>query len=140
MLFRSNDADSSGTMKYVRIEFAGAPFSPGNERNCLSLMGVGSATTLEYIQCHRGYDDGFEIWGGAVNMKYLVATGNRDDQFDYADGWIPLPWMIIPCQSPPDLEPAVFSDVKTIGLDAVPCASIFPPCLINNAPAGDVAP
>lgn len=84
----SNDADSSGTMKYVRIEFAGAPFSPGNERNCLSLMGVGSATTLEYIQCHRGYDDGFEIWGGAVNMKYLVATGNRDDQFDYADGWI----------------------------------------------------
>jgi hypothetical protein len=84
----SNDADNSGTMRYVRIEFAGAPFSPGNERNCLSLMGVGSGTTLEYIQCHRGYDDGFELWGGAVNMKYLVASGNRDDQFDYADGWI----------------------------------------------------
>ena len=84
----SNDADSSGIMRYVRIEFAGAPFSPGNERNCLSLMGVGSGTTLEYIQCHRGFDDGFEIWGGAVNIKYLVASGNRDDQFDYADGWV----------------------------------------------------
>lgn len=84
----NNDADNSGIMRYVRIEFAGAPFSPGNERNCLSLMGVGSGTTLEYIQCHRGYDDGFELWGGAVNLKYVVATGNRDDQFDYADGWI----------------------------------------------------
>ena len=83
----NNNADNSGTMRYVRIEFAGAPFSPGNERNCLSLMGVGSATTLEYIQCHRGFDDGFEIWGGAVNGKYWVATGNRDDQFDFADGW-----------------------------------------------------
>lgn len=84
----SNDADNSGTMKYVRIEFAGAPFSPGNERNCLSLMGVGSGTTLQYIQCHRGFDDGFEWWGGAVNTKYLVASGNRDDQFDYADGLV----------------------------------------------------
>lgn len=86
----TNDADSSGTMKYVRIEFAGAPFSPGNERNCLSLQGIGSGTTLQYIQCHRGYDDGFEWWGGAVNMKYLVASGNRDDQFDYADGYTGL--------------------------------------------------
>jgi hypothetical protein len=84
----SNNADNSGTMRYVRIEFAGAPFSPGNERNCLSLMGVGSGTTLEYIQCHRGFDDGFEWWGGAVNPRYLVASGNRDDQFDYADGFI----------------------------------------------------
>jgi hypothetical protein len=83
----SNNADNSGTLKYVRIEFAGAPFSPGNERNCLSLMGIGSGTSLEYIQCHRGFDDGFEIWGGAVNGKYWVSTGNRDDQFDYADGW-----------------------------------------------------
>ncbi|MBK8397823.1 MAG: hypothetical protein IPL26_21620 [Leptospiraceae bacterium] len=84
----NNDSDNSGIMRYVRIEFAGAPFSPGNERNCLSLMGVGSGTTLEYIQCHRGFDDGFEIWGGAVNLKHLVSSGNRDDQFDYADGWI----------------------------------------------------
>jgi hypothetical protein len=83
----NNNNDSSGIMRYVRIEFAGAPFSPGNERNCLSLMGVGSGTTLEYIQCHRGFDDGFEWWGGSVNMRYIIASGNRDDQFDYADGF-----------------------------------------------------
>lgn len=84
----NNNADSSGTLRYVRIEFAGAPFSPGNERNCLSLMGVGSGTTVEYVQCHRGFDDGFEWWGGAVDHKYLVSTANRDDQLDFTDGYI----------------------------------------------------
>lgn len=84
----TNNNDSSGTMKYVRIEFAGSVFSPGNERNCLSLMGIGSGTTLEYIQCHRSNDDGFEFWGGAVNAKYLMSSGSRDDYFDFADGFI----------------------------------------------------
>ncbi|MCW7480022.1 hypothetical protein [Leptospira kanakyensis] len=84
----NNNSDSSGTLRYVRIEFAGAPFSPGNERNCLSLMGVGSGTTIDYVQCHRGFDDGFEWWGGAVNHKYIVSTANRDDQLDFTDGYI----------------------------------------------------
>ncbi|TGL86699.1 hypothetical protein EHQ68_15485 [Leptospira congkakensis] len=84
----NNNADSSGTLRYVRIEFAGAPFSPGNERNCLSLMGVGSGTSIDYVQCHKGFDDGFEWWGGAVDHKYIVSTANRDDQFDFTDGYI----------------------------------------------------
>ena len=84
----SNNSDSSGSINYLRVEFAGAPFSPGNERNCISLMAVGSGTSLNYVQCHRGFDDGFEQWGGAFNARYLISTGNRDDQFDFADGFI----------------------------------------------------
>ncbi|MCE9500039.1 MAG: carboxypeptidase-like regulatory domain-containing protein, partial [Leptospira sp.] len=84
----SDDADSSGSLKYVRIEFGGKAFSPGNERNNLSMMSVGSGTTMEYIQVHKGLDDGFEWWGGKVNMKYLIATDNRDDNFDFADGYV----------------------------------------------------
>ncbi len=83
----STDTESSGTLKYVRIEFAGKAFSPGNERNCLSLMGVGSGTTIQYVQCHKSLDDAFEWWGGAVNMKYLLATDSRDDNFDFTDGY-----------------------------------------------------
>lgn len=82
----TNNADGSGSLTYVRIEFAGAPFSPGNERNCLSLMGVGSGSKFSYVQCHRGFDDGFETWGGSYNADHLVSTGNRDDQYDFADG------------------------------------------------------
>ncbi|EPG66939.1 hypothetical protein [Leptospira wolffii] len=84
----NNNADNSGNLTYVVVQFAGAPFSPGNERNCVSLMGVGSGTSLDYVQCHRGFDDGFEQWGGAFTAKHMISTGNRDDQFDFADGFI----------------------------------------------------
>lgn len=83
-----SDAASASKLSYVVVQFAGAPFSPGNERNCVSLMGVGQETTLDHVQCHMGFDDGFEQWGGAFTATYMISTGNRDDQFDFADGFI----------------------------------------------------
>jgi hypothetical protein len=82
----NDNTGTCGTLKYVRIEFAGAPFSPGNERNGLSLMGCGSGTSVQYVQVHRSYDDAFEIWGGAPQFKYVVSSSARDDNFDFADG------------------------------------------------------
>lgn len=82
-----NNADSSGTLRYVRIEFAGNEVAPGDELNCLSMYGAGAGTTLEYVQCHMGFDDGFEWWGGSVQGRYLLATGNNDDDFDMDEGF-----------------------------------------------------
>jgi hypothetical protein len=48
---------------------------------------VGSGTTLEYIQLHAGLDDGFELFGGTVNARYLYMTANSDDNFDWSFGW-----------------------------------------------------
>jgi hypothetical protein len=84
----NNDADSSGTLKYVRIEFAGFAVSAGNELNTLSMYAVGSGTTLEFVQAHMGQDDAFEWFGGAVNGRYLIATGTSDDDFDMDEGFI----------------------------------------------------
>jgi hypothetical protein len=39
-------ASNSGTMQYVRIEFAGWEISSGKEFNGLFLAGVGKGTTL----------------------------------------------------------------------------------------------
>lgn len=83
----TNDADSSGTLKYVRIEYAGWELSPNNELNVLTMGSVGSGTTLEFVQVHMGLDDGFEWFGGAVNGKNLVATGVDDDCFDTDEGY-----------------------------------------------------
>ncbi|OQP50937.1 hypothetical protein A4H97_03695 [Niastella yeongjuensis] len=83
----SNDADNSGVMKYVRIEYAGKAVNPGDEVNGLSLYGVGSGTTLEYIQVIRGLDDAFEFFGGTVNAKHLIAYNCADDDFDMDDGF-----------------------------------------------------
>ncbi len=83
----SNDADNSGTLKYVRIEYPGKAVNPGDEVNGLSLYGVGSSTTLDYVQIVRGLDDAFEFFGGAVNAKHLIAYNCADDDFDMDDGY-----------------------------------------------------
>ncbi|MEQ9364621.1 MAG: hypothetical protein RIF32_10275 [Leptospirales bacterium] len=83
----TNDADSSGSLSYTRIEFAGDTLASGDELNCLSMYTVGSGTNLDHIQCHMGRDDAFEWFGGAVNAKFLVATGTSDDDFDMDLGY-----------------------------------------------------
>ncbi|MGJ1513984.1 hypothetical protein ACR79N_03275 [Sphingobacterium siyangense] len=80
-------ADNSGTLKYVRIEFAGIAYSVDNEINGLTLGGVGNGTTLEYIQVYRSGDDAFEWFGGTVNAKHLLAVGTWDDDFDTDFGY-----------------------------------------------------
>jgi hypothetical protein len=83
----NNDAHSSGTLKYLRIEYAGKAVAPGDEVNGLSLYGVGSGTTIDYVQIVRGLDDAFEFFGGTVNCKHLIAYNCADDDFDMDDGF-----------------------------------------------------
>ncbi|HMP92584.1 MAG TPA: hypothetical protein PKD90_06920, partial [Phnomibacter sp.] len=79
--------DNSGTMRYVRIEWAGIAAEPGSEINALTTGGVGSGTTLEYIQASYGNDDGFEFFGGNHDCKYLVSYATSDDDLDFDFGY-----------------------------------------------------
>ncbi|KAA9331239.1 T9SS C-terminal target domain-containing protein [Adhaeribacter soli] len=83
----SNAADNSGILKYVRIEYSGIPFQPGNEINGLTLGGVGSGTVIDYVQVSYNGDDSFEMFGGTVNAKHLIAYKNVDDMFDSDNGY-----------------------------------------------------
>jgi hypothetical protein len=80
----NNNTESSGTMSYCRIEFAGVALSttPNSELNSLTMGGVGSGTQIDHIQASFGGDDAFEWFGGAVDGKYLVAFRGLDDDFD----------------------------------------------------------
>ena len=80
-------ADNSGVLKYVRIEFAGYNFVADREFNTLTLCGVGSGTTIDFVQVHGGADDGIELFGGTVNVKHIVSSQNQDDGFDTDNGW-----------------------------------------------------
>ena len=51
------------------------------------MGGVGSATTIEYVEVFANADDGFEWFGGTVNSKYLVGAFNNDDTFDWDEGF-----------------------------------------------------
>jgi hypothetical protein len=74
--------DSSGVMRYVRIEYPGYRFQLDNEVNGLTFGGVGSRTVIDYIQVSYSFDDSYEWFGGTVNAKHLVAIGGTDDEFD----------------------------------------------------------
>lgn len=83
----TNEEDNSGTLRYVVVKQAGFEIAPDNELNGITFGGVGSGTTVEYIQVHENADDGIEFFGGTVNAKYVVLTGNRDDSVDWDNGF-----------------------------------------------------
>jgi hypothetical protein len=80
-------ADSSGVLRYVRVEFAGIRFSEQNELNGIALQGVGTGTVLEHLQIHHNNDDGIEFFGGTAQAKYVLITDCADDSFDWTFGW-----------------------------------------------------
>jgi len=82
-----NNTESSGTLRYVRLEWGGYVYQPNQEINGFTFGGVGSGTTLEYLQCSFVNDDAFEWFGGTVNAKYLVSYRNLDDDFDTDAGF-----------------------------------------------------
>lgn len=79
--------DNSGSLAYVRIEYAGVPLNPNQEINSLTMGSVGSGTKIEYIMTSFGLDDSFEWFGGTVNCKYLIAYKGTDDDFDMDNGY-----------------------------------------------------
>ncbi|WP_379025792.1 hypothetical protein [Parapedobacter deserti] len=87
----SVENDNSGSIRYLRLEYTGFAYNSDKEFNGLSMFGVGSGTTIEYVQAYEGSDDGFEWFGGTVSSNYLVVTNYSedvgDDLFDWTEGW-----------------------------------------------------
>jgi hypothetical protein len=83
----TDDADNSGSLKYIRIEFAGVPLIPNKEINGLTLGSVGSATKIDFIQVSFSGDDSYEWFGGTVDCKHLIAYRGLDDDFDTDFGY-----------------------------------------------------
>lgn len=83
----NNNDENSGTMRYVVIKHAGFQVVEGSELNGLTLNAVGSGTTIEYVQTYTTQDDGFEMFGGAVDLKHVIGVNVGDDTFDFSEGW-----------------------------------------------------
>jgi hypothetical protein len=84
----TNDADSSGVMRFVAVSHAGNDIDGnGNELNGISLFATGSSTTMSFLQSHKGLDDGIEFFGGTSFVDHFVVTGAADDSLDWGQGW-----------------------------------------------------
>ncbi len=84
----TNNADNSGTLRYVRVEYAGFAPATDAELNSFTLAAIGSGTTLEFLQSLNGLDDSYEFFGGAADARYLVSYESGDDHFDISEGFV----------------------------------------------------
>jgi len=83
----NNNNDNRGTIRYVRIEYAGFQLAPGIGISSLTLGAVGRGTTIDHIQVSYSLMDGFGFFGGNVDAYNLVALASYDDQFDFNNGY-----------------------------------------------------
>ncbi|TYA52421.1 multidrug transporter [Formosa maritima] len=83
----TDEADDSGIIRYVRVEYSGGAADGQSENNGFSFYGVGNGTVLEYIQAFEGKDDGIEFFGGTVNASYISVVNAQDDSIDWTEGY-----------------------------------------------------
>lgn len=83
----SDDEDNSGVLRFVSIRYGGFVFDQDEEINGLTLGAVGSGTTIEFVEVYNNSDDGIEMFGGTVDLKFMVMGLNEDESFDWDQGW-----------------------------------------------------
>ena len=82
-----NDADNSGTIDYMILEYTGARINGDQEFNGFTFYGVGSETSISNIMVRYGDDDGIEWFGGTVDVTNALVVNAKDDWFDWTEGW-----------------------------------------------------
>ena len=131
----SDDSDNSGTLRYIRLEYTGFALDEEHEANGISFYGVGNGTTVEYVQAYKGSDDGFEFFGGSVNVKHMVVTDCTDDSFDWTEGWNGRGLFLVAYQSgEEECDCLMECDNNGNNFDATPVAH---PILSNLTLVGD---
>ena len=83
----NDNAESSGSLRYVVVKHTGFEVAPGDELNGITFNAVGAGTEVEFVQVYSTFDDGLEFFGGAVNVGNAVVLFARDDSLDFSDGW-----------------------------------------------------
>lgn len=78
-------AGSSGTMRYVRVEYGGALEADEDFDGALQLRQVNAATTIDYVQVYRSLAFGLEIRGGSVNVRHAIVTEAGNTSLDIND-------------------------------------------------------
>jgi hypothetical protein len=129
-----NPNDSSGSMRYVRLEFAGTEFSPDNELNGIAFQAVGRGGSYEYIQVHMNRDDAFEWFGGTADAKYVLASNAGDDSFDWTFGWTGRLQFVAVHQRGDDADNGIEADNNEFNNDLLPRAN---PQIYNMTICGD---
>ncbi len=127
----TDPADNSGVLKYVRVEYAGALVDAQNELNGIAFQGVGSGTTVDYVQTYLTADDGIEFFGGTVNVKHVVISGADDDSIDWVGGWSGNAQFLV-VEQLPDSGMEAERGIEADNLEADPTATPYSDPVLSN--------
>ncbi len=144
-----NNDDSSGRLEYVQVKHTGAQVANGDELNGISFGGVGRNTIINNLEVYSTYDDGIEMFGGAVNITNFVAVYVRDDSIDIDEGYSGTITNALVIQAESDgnhcieadgigsfssLDPAEVESIIAQGINSSPTISNLT-CIISPNPA-----
>lgn len=130
----NDETDNSGILKYVRMENTGYALDSEHEANGITFYGVGNGTKVEYVQAYNGSDDGFEFFGGNVNIKHMVVVDCTDDSFDWTEGWNGKGQFLVAYQQNPECDCLMECDNNGKNFDAEPvaCPTLANVTLVGN--------
>ena len=74
-------------LRFLRVEFAGAPLSQGERPAALAFVGAGSRTVADHVQVHASAGDGFAFRGGSGHCGHCVASEARESSVNWSRGW-----------------------------------------------------
>jgi hypothetical protein len=130
----ADENDNSGSLVYVRVEFAGTEFSPDNELNGIAFQAVGRGGRYDYLQVHMNKDDGFEWFGGTADIKHAVSSNAGDDSFDWTFGWRGRAQFLAVTQRGDDADAGIEADSNEFNNELLPRAA---PTIYNATFCGD---
>ncbi len=80
-----NPHDNSGALSYVSIRYTG--IADRSTIIALQFCSVGDSTQVDHIESYVSNEDGFDLLGGTVNLKYIASTYSAGDAFYYSNGY-----------------------------------------------------
>ena len=83
----TDEEHSSGVLRYVRVEFAGAAAEPEASAAAIGLYGAGSGTVLDHVQARSSGGDGIAFAGGTAACSHCVASGSSGAGLSWERGW-----------------------------------------------------
>ena len=79
--------DSSGTLSYVRVEFAGAAAGPEASVPAVGFYGAGNGTAIDHLQVHASLGDSISFTGGTAACDYCVSSWSSGSGLVWERGW-----------------------------------------------------
>ncbi|GAB3558459.1 IPT/TIG domain-containing protein [Spirosoma fluminis] len=126
--------DNSGTLQYVRIEYAGAAQPNGSTARLsgLSMYGVGSATAINHVQVSHSGSDAFSWFGGTANLKNVVAYYSFDDDWSADWGYVGNLQFGLAMRNPEVADQSGSNGLELENFDSAATTDVAPVTLING--------